>query len=151
MIPDSAGRLQITYRNEDLIVIDKPPGMLTHANSFDRHSPNVLMVAGSMLGRPVYTVHRLDRMTTGVMVLALHKEAAANLSAQFRDRTTVKRYVAIVRGHLDDSGTISVPVPRNITGEEVEAATGYRTLGRGIVPEPPGPQASPPGKSSRDW
>jgi tRNA pseudouridine65 synthase len=138
MVPESTGRVQITYRDDDIIVIDKPPGMLTHSNTFDRHSPNVLMVAGSMVGQAVYTVHRLDRMTTGVMVLALHRAAAADLSLQFRERTTEKRYLALVRGHPDDEGTISTPMPRNVRGEEVEASTSYRTLGRGVVHEPVG-------------
>lgn len=138
MIPESTGRLHISYRDDDIIVIDKPPGMLTHANSFDRHSPNVLMVLGSMVGCPVYTVHRLDRMTTGVMVLALHKRAAAELSAQFRERSTRKKYLAIVRGHMDESGTVTTPMTRITGGEEVSAATSYRTLGHGVVAEPLG-------------
>lgn len=138
MIPESAGPIRIVHQDDDIVVIDKPAGMLTHASSFDRHTPSVLMVLGSMVGRPVYTVHRLDRMTTGLMVLALHREAAADLSAQFRDRETTKRYLALVRGHLDDHGEITTAVPRNIRGEAVEARTDYRTLGRGVVPEPVG-------------
>jgi tRNA pseudouridine65 synthase len=112
--------------------------MLTHSNSFDRHTPNVLMVLGSVLGRPVHTVHRLDRMTSGVMVLALDRESAAHLSLQFRERSVEKEYVAIVRGHLDESGEIESPIPRNIRGDAVPARTSYRTLGRGIVNEPVG-------------
>jgi tRNA pseudouridine65 synthase len=133
--PESAGKISILYSDDQIVVIVKPPSMLTHSNSFDRHTPTVLMVLGSMMGRSIRTVHRLDRMTSGVMVAALSADAARILSDQFRDRSVTKRYLAIVRGHLDDSGTVSTPVSRPATGEELFAETEYRVLGRGALSE----------------
>jgi tRNA pseudouridine65 synthase len=138
MQPESAGHIEIIHRDDEIVVIVKPPAMLTHSNSFDRHTPTVLMVLGSMVGSSVRTVHRLDRMTSGVMVAALTPDAARSLSEQFRSRSVAKRYLAIVRGHLDDSGTVTTPVTRPATGEELFAETAYTILGRGRIDEPVG-------------
>jgi tRNA pseudouridine65 synthase len=137
-IPESSGDIRIVRLDDQFVVIDKPPAMLTHANSFDRHSPTVVMVMGSRLGSAVYNVHRLDRMTTGAMVLARTADAASELSRQFRDREVEKRYVAIVRGHLDDAGTIDHPIASASHGDRQEARTDYLTLGRGRLDEPIG-------------
>ena len=136
--PESAGTIRILHSDDQIVILDKPPAMLTHSNSFDRHTPTVLMVLGSMMGRSIRTVHRLDRMTSGVMVAALTADAARILSDQFRGRTVAKRYVAIVRGHPDDRGTVTTPVSRPSTGEELFAETEYVVVGRGRLPEPVG-------------
>ena len=138
MPQDSTAPITILHADDDIVVIDKPPAMLTHSNSFDRHSPTVVMVLGSRLGARVHNVHRLDRMTTGAMVLARHAEAARELSRQFRERVVEKRYLALVRGHLDDEGTIELPIAGRSTADAQDATTVYRTLDRGRVAEPIG-------------
>lgn len=138
MPEDSTAPITILHADDDIVVIDKPPAMLTHSNSFDRHSPTVVMVLGSRLGARVHNVHRLDRMTTGAMVLARHAEAARELSRQFREREVEKRYLALVRGHLDDEGTIELPIAGRSTTDAQDATTDYRTLDRGRVAEPIG-------------
>ncbi|MFW5741733.1 MAG: RluA family pseudouridine synthase [Spirochaetota bacterium] len=135
---ESTAPITILYADDHIVVIDKPPAMLTHANSFDRHSPTVVMVLGSRLGARVYNVHRLDRMTTGAMVLARHSTAARELSRQFREREVDKRYLALVRGHLDDAGTVELPIAGRSTRDAQRAITDYRTLDRGRVAEPIG-------------
>lgn len=133
--PESTGTIGIIYQDDDIVVIDKPPAMLTHSNSFDRNSPTVLAVMGSRLGTSVRTVHRLDRMTTGVMVLALTREAAGALSVQFRDRLVEKHYLAITRGHLDPAGRIESPMSDAKSEEERIAVTEYETIATGRVHE----------------
>ena len=130
---ESTGSLAVIYQDSDIVVVDKPPAMLTHSNSFDRNSPTVVGVLGSRLGQQVRTVHRLDRMTTGVMVLALTKDSAAQLSEQFRDRSVQKRYIAIVRGHLDAAGTIETEMRDVHTEEERFAVTEYRCIAHGGI------------------
>lgn len=132
--PESSGTIRILHQDDGIVIIDKPPAMLTHRHSMDRHSPNVQAVLERRLRRPIYLVHRLDRMTTGVMVIALTRVAARDLSRQFRNRTTTKRYLAIVRGHPDDTGRVTSPLEDGY-GSAVEAETSYTTLGRGVVPE----------------
>ncbi len=130
---ESTGTLAVIYQDSDIVVVDKPPAMLTHSNSFDRTSPTVLAVMGSRMGQSVKTVHRLDRMTTGVMVLALTKEAAGNLSEQFRLRSVEKRYIAIVRGHLDEQGRIESQMSDARSPEDRLAITDYRCIAHGKV------------------
>lgn len=137
-IQESRGSIRVVWSDEHLLVIDKPPGMLTHSNSFDRTSPTVVMVLGSRLGQSVYNVHRLDRMTTGAMVVARTHDAARELSEQFRNRNVTKHYLAVVRGHLDDAGSITSPIAHSGHGDDLEAHTDYRTVARGRVDEPIG-------------
>jgi len=132
--PDRSGAIRILHQDEAIVIIDKPPAMLTHMHSMDRHTPNVQAVMERQLRRPVYVVHRLDRMTTGVMVIALTRDAARDLSLQFRNRSTTKRYLAIVRGHPDDTGRVINPLEGG-SGDAVDAETSYVTLGRGVVRE----------------
>ena len=137
-VHESTGAIRVLYRDESIVIIDKPPAMLTHSNSFDRHSPTVVMVLGSLLGQSIHNVHRLDRMTTGAMGLARTPEAARELSRQFREREVQKRYLAVVRGHLDERGTVESPIRSDRDQEEREARTDYQTLGRGRVDQPIG-------------
>ena len=130
--------MQILRCDEHLIIIDKPPAMLTHAHRLDRGAPTVVSLLGDRVGGPIYNVHRLDRMTTGAMVLARTPEAARELSRQFREREVSKSYLAIVRGHLDDAGTMETPIAHRTRDEEQGARTDYRTLGRGTIAEPVG-------------
>jgi len=138
MIPESTGPVRVLYDDDDIIVIDKPPGMLTHTNSFERSSPTVITVLGSRFRQSIMNVHRLDRMTTGAMVLARNRSAAAELSRQFRDREVEKSYLAIVRGHIDESGVIETPIPNPTHGEQMHARTDFRRLASGVVDEPIG-------------
>ena len=132
--PESSGTIRILHQDEAIVIIDKPPAMLTHRHSLDRHTPDVQAVLERRLKRPIYLVHRLDRMTTGVMVIALTRDAARDLSLQFRNRSTTKRYLAIVRGHPEDTGRVTNPL-EGPSGDTVEAETSYITLGRGVAPE----------------
>jgi len=133
-VPESAGALEILYQDDDVVVVDKPAAMLTHIHQFDRMTPNVAAVLGRTLGRPVHVVHRLDRMTSGALVMALNRDSARHLSLQFRDRLVRKSYLAIVRGHCRDSGTVETPLG-SAAGDHVEAYTEYHTIARGAVPE----------------
>lgn len=135
---DDARSIEVLHADESIVVVDKPPGMLTHANSFDRDSPTVVSVLGSRLGARVHNVHRLDRMTTGAMVVARSPSAASELARQFREREVEKRYLAVVRGHLDEDGTIDLPIADLTDGERREASTSYRCLARSRVDEPVG-------------
>ncbi len=133
----TCGPITIVHADEQIIIIDKPAAMLTHPHPRDPAAPTVV----DLLRRRypgVANVHRLDRMTTGAMVLARTPDAARELSRQFRDREVGKRYLAIVRGHTQDQGSITVPLEQPANGEEVAARTDYRTIAGGRVAEPIG-------------
>ena len=113
--------LHVVYEDSDLLVIDKPAGLVTHpapghpdhtlANAVLAHCPDLEGVGGEI--RPGL-VHRLDRDTSGLIVVAKNDTAQAGLSAQFKDRTVSKAYLAAVTGHPDpERATIDAPIGRH--------------------------------------
>lgn len=93
-----------------MLVINKPSGLLTVPGKDPKHADSAI----SRINR-VYPmakiVHRLDMATSGVLCLAMHKEAHRFLSIQFQDRLTKKRYVARVHGKLEQpTGSVDLPL-----------------------------------------
>ena len=136
--------LNIIYEDDDLLVIDKPAGLTVHpapghsnhtlVNAILFHFPALVDVSDSP--RPGI-VHRLDKDTSGVMLVAKNKSAQLNLSEQFKAHSVVKAYVVLVRGHLSpEQGVIEAPMgrdPRNrkrmaVVAEGREARTEYRVV-----------------------
>ena len=124
-----AGDPTVLYEDDAVLVIDKPAGLIVHSDGRTEEpsvaewvSANYPAVRG--IGEPWISpqgetvprpgiVHRLDRGTSGVMILAKTNEAHAFLKQQFGDRTTEKRYRALVYGHpAKDAGTIEAEIVR---------------------------------------
>jgi len=121
--------VSIIYEDEEVIVIAKPAGLITHSDGRTEEPsvaewallryPELAQVGepwtspqGEVILRPGI-VHRLDRDTSGVMILAKTSEAYAFLKKQFGDRSTEKRYRALVYGHpASDAGTIEAEIVR---------------------------------------
>lgn len=114
--------LPILYLDEDLLVLNKPPGMATHPapGVYSGTVVNALLgrfvVAPSVALRPEEVrpgiVHRLDKDTSGALVVARHEGAARRLSEAFRDRMVFKRYLALTQGHPRE-GTLIAPIGRH--------------------------------------
>ncbi|MGH2592819.1 MAG: RluA family pseudouridine synthase [Anaerolineae bacterium] len=113
--------LSILYEDADLIVIDKPAGLVVHpAAGHDRgtlvnavlaHAPDLKGVGGEL--RPGI-VHRLDKDTSGVIVVAKHDAAYRELQRQFKARSVKKVYLALVEGRLEPGvGIIDAPIARD--------------------------------------
>jgi len=113
--------LDIVYEDDDLVVVNKPAGIVVHpaggnysgtlANALAFHFDQLPASAGSV--RPGI-VHRLDRDTSGLLIVAKTEESMENLADQFRDRSVFKSYVALVHGRVDqDSGKIDQPIARD--------------------------------------
>ncbi|NBC15033.1 MAG: pseudouridylate synthase [Gammaproteobacteria bacterium] len=111
-------RLTLLYCDDDLVAVDKPPGLLVHRSRIADADAFALQALRDQLGRRVHTVHRLDRPTSGVLVLGLTAEAARRLSAQFQAQRVVKRYLAVVRGWPPAEGAID----RSLDDPEASAA-----------------------------
>ena len=98
--------IEILHLDDDVVVVDKPAGLLVHP-TIDGEQDTVLTRAAAAIERRtgrhqrVLVVHRLDRETSGVMVLALSHKAAEHLQRQFRAHTIDRRYLALVGGALD--------------------------------------------------
>lgn len=113
--------LSILYEDADLIVVNKPAGMAVHAgagraggtlvNALMHHFAELSKVGGPL--RPGI-VHRLDKTTSGALVVARNDAAHRHLAEQFRHRTVTKKYVALLHGRLaKDAGTIGLAIARD--------------------------------------
>ena len=139
--PPCAGELRLLYQHPDFLLIEKPSGLLSLSgkNPLNWDSVHyrllqgrVLAVAGKAdidtsppavfpssvfprIAFPTATlVHRLDFGTSGIMLVALNKQANSALAKQFQARTVDKRYIALLEGHLaQDQGTIELPIARD--------------------------------------
>ena len=116
--PVEAIDLPILYEDDDVIVIDKPAGVLTHAKSATVGEATVATFlrekSKELEGERAGVVHRLDRPTSGVIIGAKSQKAMAHLQKQFADRTVQKTYIAVVKGHLKESeAIINMPIERN--------------------------------------
>lgn len=120
--------LPILHLDEDLLAVDKPSGLAVH-RGWASDADVVLSLARNLAGRRVYPVHRLDRGTSGVLVLALDAAAARRLAGAFAAGQVRKRYLALVRGITAESGVIDHPIPRAPGGPRVPAVTAFRRLG----------------------
>ena len=94
----------ILFEDKDIIVANKPDGMLSEEQEGRASMPAFLR---SRTGREVFTVHRLDRTTHGLMVYARNPRAAAVLSDELREGRLVKIYLAVVEGIPDERGELS--------------------------------------------
>ncbi|MEW6166017.1 MAG: pseudouridine synthase [Pseudomonadota bacterium] len=105
--------LNVLYRDDHVIAINKPPGWLVHRSNLDRHETRILVQAlRDQIGRHVHPVHRLDKGTSGVQLFALDPQTAAALGAQFEQHAVGKEYQAIVRGWPAAEGRIDHPLTR---------------------------------------
>lgn len=113
--------LTILYQDRDIAVVDKPAGMMVHPAGGVRSGTlvNALLFYVRDLGgvggvlRPGI-VHRLDKGTSGVMVVAKNDQAHEALVSQFKERVVMKRYLALVHGIMkDDKGVIRAPIGRH--------------------------------------
>ncbi len=105
--------LDILHRDERLVAVHKPAGLLTHRTMLDRHETRfALQQVRNQIGQRVHLVHRLDRGTSGVLLFALDEESARHLGRQFEQGQVQKRYLAVVRGHPPATGEIDHPLSR---------------------------------------
>lgn len=111
--------LPILYEDDDVIVVNKPSGLLTHAKGGLSDEPTVAEIIRQKTSFATDTdrpgiVHRLDRDTSGLLIVAKNPESAAHLQRQFAERTAKKTYVAITDGKPKlNAAKIDLPIGRN--------------------------------------
>ena len=131
--------LQVVYEDDELSVIDKPAGMMVHTgagaveggtlvNALLHRYRSLSSVGGEQ--RPGI-VHRLDKQTSGLIIIARNDAAHARLAQMFAERQMKKTYIALVHGHLkQDHGTVDAPIARDLlrrTRMTTRRQTGART------------------------
>jgi 23S rRNA pseudouridine1911/1915/1917 synthase len=110
--------LPILYEDKDVLVVNKPAGVISHARGRYFDEPSVASFVrqkvAELTGERSGIVHRLDRATSGVMVCAKNPEALSWLQKQFSDRKVQKTYMAVVVGSMPtEEGVIDMPIARN--------------------------------------
>ena len=126
--------LSVLFEDDCLLVINKPPGIVVHPGAGNARGTLVnalLFHCGDLSGVGGYLrpgiVHRLDKNTSGVMVIAKNDTAHQGLSRQFKDRRVVKHYRAVVSGSMpDDEGVIDAPIGRHQRDRKKMSTLGSR-------------------------
>lgn len=120
--------LDIVYEDDDVIVINKPQGMVVHpAPGHDEHT----LVNALLYHCPLSTingtfrpgiVHRIDKDTSGLLMVAKNDKAHRSLAKQLKDKTNIREYVALVHGRIaEDEGTINAPIGRSLKNRKKQA------------------------------
>ncbi|KLA46333.1 RluA family pseudouridine synthase [Ligilactobacillus ruminis] len=120
--------LDIVYEDDDVIVINKPQGMVIHpAPGHDEHT----LVNALLYHCPLSTingtfrpgiVHRIDKDTSGLLMVAKNDKAHRSLAKQLKDKTNIREYVALVHGRIaEDEGTINAPIGRSLKDRKKQA------------------------------
>lgn len=143
--------LNIVYEDDDLMVVNKPAGMVVHPSYGHYTGTLVNALAWHLKGNPLFKdnndprpglVHRIDKDTSGLLVIAKTEHAKTHLASQFFHKTSDRKYVAVCWGNLEsDTGTITGHIGRNLTNRKVmacfpdgshgkHAVTHYRVLER---------------------
>lgn len=138
--------LTLLYQDRHLLAVHKPAGLLTHRTALDAHADDDLVTRlRAQTGAPVWPAHRLDKGTSGVLLLARDANTARLLGDRFADaslgaaRQIDKRYLALVRGWPADTGETAQPLARDpelaSAGQaHLPAGTRWRVLQRLLLP-----------------
>ena len=131
--PDTSGGEDVTfdvaYEDDDLIVVDKPAGLVVHPSAGHSEATLVQGLAGRAAGgddpwRPG-VVHRLDKDTSGLMLVARNDQAHKALSAAVKRREVIREYTALIEGRLSSrTGTIDAPLGRHRRQRTKQAVKG---------------------------
>lgn len=115
--------LSIRYADDDIVVIDKPAGLLVHRSRIASDAKQFAMqLLRDQLGQYVYPVHRLDRPTSGLLMFALSSEVARQMSEAFAKRQVDKTYHAVVRGYVAEQGVIDYALKEELDAYADELA-----------------------------
>jgi len=126
--------MQILFEDEHLIAVNKPNGIFVHRTSLDPLADTfVVQMVRDMIGQWVYPVHRLDRKTSGALLLAKSKNVQAKMNEIFRDRDIKKYYLAIVRGFTEDKFVVDYPL-MNENDKIQEAISTFTTISKIEIP-----------------
>jgi tRNA pseudouridine65 synthase len=129
--------LEILHQDDALIAVNKPAGLAVHRSRLIGRADEYLIdLLRDQVGGPVHLAHRLDRATSGVLLVARSSEVAAALGEQFTERAVHKHYLAVVRGWPEpEHGLVDYALPGSReTGPRRDARTRYQRLATVEVP-----------------
>jgi len=130
--------LEILYRDEHLIAINKPHGLLVHRSSIAADTSEfALQLLRDQIGQAVYPAHRLDRKTAGVLLFSLDKITDKLIQPLFAEKKIDKEYLAILRGYCPEQDTIDYPLTKE-NGTVQDAVTHFTRLSIAEIDVPQG-------------
>jgi tRNA pseudouridine65 synthase len=124
--------IELLFVDAHVVVANKPSGLLVH-RGWDKDDDVAMFRVRDAIGQHVHPLHRLDRGTSGALVFARTREAAAVLSKAFEAGCVEKRYLALVRGTPPEAGVVDYPIPRTEGGPRVPATTRFVRVARSAV------------------
>jgi tRNA pseudouridine65 synthase len=132
--------LPVLYQDSRLAVVDKPARLMVHDSALARGETDFAADRlRAQFGRPVFLLHRLDRATSGCLMLAFDRESAAAMGRRLMERSVEKVYLAVCRGWPEADGLIDHPLDGGPgKPQKKPAQTAYQVLARGELPEPSG-------------
>ncbi|MBO3661806.1 RNA pseudouridine synthase [Acinetobacter variabilis] len=101
--------LHILYEDDDLVVIEKPAGLLSVPGRLPEHHDSAYLRVLERYPNAKIT-HRLDMATSGILMFAKHRDAEVAVSKMFQARTVSKHYIALVQGEIQTEGSVDVPL-----------------------------------------
>ncbi|MCC7529814.1 MAG: pseudouridylate synthase [Candidatus Melainabacteria bacterium] len=120
--------LEILYRDEFMIAVNKPSGMIVH-RGWDKDPVTVAdILRDDIVKAKVFAAHRLDRGTSGVLIFALNADAARKLQQQLEAGKVKKRYIALVRGPMKEGCLLDYPIRIDKEHERIPAVTEFIPL-----------------------
>lgn len=134
--------LEILYEDAGYVAVNKPNGLLVHRTRIAEEKKEfALQMLRDQLGHPVYTTHRLDRGTSGVLLFGKSSEAVSPVVKAFEEKQVDKLYYAIVRGYTAEEETIDSPIRPDKDHKHKapqDAVTHYKRLATVELPIPVG-------------
>lgn len=128
--PDAPRDVTVLYADDALLAVDKPAGLPVHPTARYHRNTLTSVLAERFPGEPLALAHRLDRETSGVLLVARSYDAERQLKAAFADREVEKTYHAVVHGEIaDDHFTVDAPL--SLEGGEVSVKMCVRSLSEG--------------------
>jgi tRNA pseudouridine65 synthase len=119
----------ILFSDDHFVAINKPPGILMHRTRISEDTVFVVQLLRDQIGQRVYPVHRLDRATSGVLIFGKNAEASGLLGEQVMDKIVEKKYLAIVRGWVPETGTVDYALDDPDSGKgPLQAITHFKRL-----------------------
>ncbi len=120
-------KADILYEDSDLIIVNKPAGLLAIPDRFNTALPSLVKILEAKLGQKIWVVHRLDRETSGIICFAKNEAAHKYMSKLFEARDVSKFYIGLVNGRMiNTEGTIDKPIAEHpaINGKMIAAKKG---------------------------
>ena len=127
-ISEPTGRFTILYQDDNYVAIHKPSGIMVHRTAASGERAVVLQKLRNQIGGNIFPLHRLDRPTSGVLIFGKSPAAAGALAGAFREHRVAKLYLALVRGYVDEAGTIDKPLREGPGAPERSSLTRFTRL-----------------------